>query len=102
MEKWFEQNEVFGLKLPDGWFGRPYDNHHRITLLEDRKHKLLIEVDEQLFFLITKPIKCSHVDGDLVISDFKQVTFDRQGYGDMKPHCKVYDTGALTFVALKY
>ena len=20
--------ETFGVKLPDGWFGRPYDNHH--------------------------------------------------------------------------
>jgi len=102
MEKWFDKNDVFGLKLPDGWFGRPCDNHYRLTLLEDRKHRLLIEVDDELFFLITKPVKCSYVDGNLVISNFKQVTFDRQGYGDMKPHCKVYGIGLLTFVVLKY
>ena len=99
MKNWFAKNEVFGITLPDGWFGRPYDNHHRLTLIDDRKNKLLVEVDEQLFFLITKPVKCSVLDGNLVISDFKQVTFDRQSYGDMKPHCKVYDSGELTFVA---
>jgi hypothetical protein len=100
MKKWFAKNKVFGLILPEGWFGRPYDNNHRLTLLEERKNKLIVEVDEQLYFLLTKPLECSIVDGNLVISNFQQLTFDRQSYGDMQPYCKVYASGELTFVDL--
>jgi len=81
LEKWQNSNPVFGIILPTGWFGRPYDNHHEITWMTDRKYKLLIEVDEQLLFILTKTIQFEIIgdNNDLVIKNFNRLTFDRLG-----------------------
>ena len=100
IEKWIKKNESFGLKLPDGWFGRPYDNQHKITWMQERPNKLIIELDEQLFLIFTKPTVVEPSGKDLTISGFKQLSFDRQGYGDMKAHCNLFRSGVVTFVSL--
>lgn len=88
INNWKNDNPTFGLFLPTGWFGRPYDNHHTITWFEDRKFKLLIEVDEQLLFIITKSNQFEILtnNNDLIIRNFYRITFDRLGYGDLTAH----------------
>jgi hypothetical protein len=98
-ESWNKKNEVFGLQLPDGWFGRPGDNQHRTTLILDRDNKLILELDNQLYLVFTKPLKIELSNNDLAISSFKQLVFDYQGYGDMKAHSKVYQSGEVTLVS---
>jgi len=98
---WLEKNERFGLILPDGWFGRPMDNIHKITWWIERDNKFIIELDNQLYISLTKPMKFRVDKTSLIISDFLQSVIDRQGYGDMKPHCKVYNSGDITFVGYK-
>ena len=99
IERWNKNNKTFGLQLPDGWFGRPGDNQHRLTGSFDRDNKLILEFDSQLYLIFTKPIVIEKSNNDLVISNFEQLIFDYQGYGDMTPHAKNYKSGAVTLVS---
>ena len=104
LENWKLKNPTFGLVLPSGWFGRPFDNHHEITWIENRKFKLLIEIDEQLLLIVTKTIEFEiYLDNkDLVIKNFLRLNFDRLGYGDLSSHLENFVTGELRFVAYIY
>jgi len=103
IDKWKNENSTFGLILPTGWFGRPYDNHHSITWFEDRKYKLLIEIDEQLLIIITKSNQFEIVvnNNDLIIRNFYRLTFDRLGYGDLIAQTDFYDKGELKLVSYR-
>jgi len=98
-ELWNKENKIFGLQLPDGWFGRPCDNQHRVTCTLERDNKLILELDNQLYLIFTKPLQFEKSSNYLVISGFKQLVFDYQGYGDLNAHSKVFRTGAVTLVA---
>jgi hypothetical protein len=74
--------------------GRPGDNLYRLTFLTDRPHKLLIELDEQILLVLTEP-KVTTVPGVQVRLDFKQMTLDWQGYGDLTPHASIWSAGHL-------
>jgi hypothetical protein len=102
IESWLIGNAVFGLKFPDGWFGKPYDNQHRLTWLADRDNKLILELDNQLYLTFTKPIDISKSDSSLIISGFNQAVCDWQGYGELNPNCKLYNSGSITLVSLAY
>jgi hypothetical protein len=101
-KSWNKNNEVFGLQLPDGWFGRPGDNQHRVTCTLERDNKLILELDDQLYLVFTKPINIEKSANDLVISGFRQLVFDYQGYGDMKAHSKTFRSGEVTLVSCSW
>jgi hypothetical protein len=100
IKKWFSKNVVFGIITPDGWIGRPFDNHNKLSSLEYVENMVQIEVNGTCTFQITRPFKLSKVDNNLIISDFKKLEHYYEFLS--KPRCKVYDTGVLTFVTLKY
>ena len=97
VQSWFNQDKHIGLKLPSGWFGRPYDNHHQLTFSTSRPHKLILELDQQLYLIFTEPEGAYIEDDELVITGFKQLVFDRQGYGDMQCHAEVFSAGEVRF-----
>lgn len=45
IREFFEQREVASLKLPEGWFGRPYDNWHQLSDVEFDGPTLVITLD---------------------------------------------------------
>ncbi|MBW8183204.1 hypothetical protein [Shewanella nanhaiensis] len=102
IEHWNKSNEAFGLQLPDGWFGRPGDNQHRLTYSLERENKLILELDNQLYLIFTKPLMIEKSGNDLVISNFKQLIFDYQGFGDMRSHNKPYGSGVVTLVSYNW
>ncbi|MES2397650.1 MAG: hypothetical protein V4549_16690 [Bacteroidota bacterium] len=104
IENWKSKNKSFGIVLPSGWFGRPYDNFHHITWIADRKFKLLIEIDEQilLVFTKTKQFEVIHDNKDLLFKIFLRLTFDRLGYGDLTVHTETFDNGEIRFVSYNY
>lgn len=103
LTNWQINNPTFGLLLPNGWFGRPYDNCHEITWIEERKYRFLIEIDEQLLFIITKSNQFEIItnNNDLIIRNFYRLTFDRLGYGDLTAHTEIFDKGELTLIAYR-
>ena len=83
------------MRWTQGELGRPGDNLYRLTFIVARPHKLLIEFDEQVLAVLTEPglRRASKVE---VVVGYDQLTIDRQGYGDMTPHCESFTAGEFT------
>jgi len=96
----FASDRAISMELPDGWFGgRPYENQHEPTFIAMRPHKLILELDGQVYLIFTEAKTVERRGGRLIVEDFDQVVLDRQGYGDMRAHVSVYDRGCVTFHA---
>jgi hypothetical protein len=99
LEEWFRRMGGGSLILPDGWFGRPYDNIHQLTYIKARPKKVLIELDEQLYLFITEPATITEKDNELILGGFSQCIFDWTEYGSRTSHSTTYKSGNLKFVA---
>ena len=95
---WFSKAKGAGMVLPNGWFGRPYDNQHELTYIEQRPHTLLLELDDQLLLVFTELQSVDSDGAELVLARFAQCVFDWQEYATMAPHATVYRTGEVRFV----
>lgn len=98
IRNWFERTQGGGVILPDGWFGRPYDNFHQLSYIELRPHKLLLELDNQLFFMFTELSGVKIEPSRLIFFDFAQLVFDWQEYGSFLPHASIYKSGYVEIV----
>ena len=100
LEQWLSTNNHFGLMLQTGWYGKPHDNLHSVTQILERPNKFIVEIDEQLYLIFTKPLEIELLADNLVFRKYQQLTFDYQGYGDMDVHCSLYgQPGETTFVS---
>lgn len=99
LEKWFKRTGGGGLILPDGWFGRPYDNFHQLTYIKSRPQKVLIELDEKLYLIITKPTSTEEKGNELILAGFIQCVFDWTEYGSNTSHSTTYKSGDVKFVS---
>jgi hypothetical protein len=97
---WFEAERVAGLVLPGGWFGRPCDNQHELTWAQARQTKLILELDHQLLLVLTEPAT-PRPDGPNLVMPFRQMVFDWQEYGNMRPHADSFGEGELTFASIR-
>lgn len=88
VRSWFSHNSGSGLVLPDGWFGRPYDNFHSLT-----------ETDGQLSLTFYGPIDVCDTGNELVISGYSRLEFDWREYGSLARHSDIYDGGEVRLVA---
>jgi hypothetical protein len=109
VKHWFADQGGGTLQLPDGWFGRPWDNFHQLTWVALRPQRLIVEIDEQLMLTFAGAVKATTgVDdpGDeggspvawLNFEGFSQLVFDRRDYGAEAWHAQVYAEGRVRFV----
>src|SRR5579871_1794740 len=98
IQGWFGRVRRAGLVLPSGWFGRPHDNLHALTWSAARKHKLLLELDEQLLLILTEPGPVEIDESELRVTRCAQVTLDWQEYGNMAPRVFTEGWGTVRFV----
>ena len=75
---WFTRVQAPSLELPNGWFGRPYDNLHQLTWADATEHKLLLELDSQLLLILTDPGDVDLDSAELPITGCAQVVLDWQ------------------------
>jgi hypothetical protein len=94
----FESNRgIAHFELPDGGLGRPGDNLYQLTFVLARRQKLLVELDNQLLLVITEPRVEAASNAEVQVS-FRQLTFDWQEYGNLRPHASTYREGTLKFM----
>ncbi|PKQ25491.1 MAG: hypothetical protein CVT64_09825 [Actinobacteria bacterium HGW-Actinobacteria-4] len=84
------------------------EGHHELTLVADRPHHLIIELDSQVLLVFSGAAKVSlgrstlamaNGTATLTVSGYSQLVFDRLGYGDIEPHVEVFHEGAVQLVA---
>ena len=88
-------DRMIHMRWSQGELGRPGDNLYRLTFIVSRPHKLLIEFDEQVLAVLTEARLRRASDVEVVVG-YDQLTIDRQGFGDMTPHCESFAEGEFT------
>jgi hypothetical protein len=96
---WLEATGAVGLVLPDGWFGRPYDNQHRVTRIEARGPRVVLALDDRLVLTFTGGLACAPDGSELSVAA-SQVVFDWIEHGSDTPRADVYVDGTVRLVAL--
>jgi len=99
VEGWFKDELGGTLLLPDGWYGRPYDNQHSLTSIDEADDTLTIILDHKLT-LRFDGLESVKVQGrDLIFGPFAKLRFDWEGFGnDGSRGTKEYRTGDVKIV----
>jgi hypothetical protein len=62
IEAWFNRTGGGSMILPDGWFGRPYDNIHVLKGIHESEHGLKMDLSDQIsltfvgFFIVAEDL----------------------------------------------
>lgn len=89
-----------GLKLPDGWFGRPFDHQHDLTVVEQTDDGLLLELDGRLKLVLRGPVEVAVEAGRrLVLTGSTSLSWESQDYGSSgRVHRKEYGPGTVELI----
>jgi hypothetical protein len=100
VQHWFEKEWGGSLLLPDGWYGRPYDNQHALTSVDQNGGTLTVVLDGKLTLDFEGLKSVEARAGELVFGSFEKLIFHWESYG---PHTskgsKEYRSGAAKIVA---
>lgn len=106
-KSWFEAaaKSCFGLILPNGWLGRPYDNQHFLNEFRISDSEVYFRFDKVREIKIVKPRKSLVSKDDsgrtnLLISEFEKIEFTWIPYGEegKRPEIQVFHRGELALV----
>jgi hypothetical protein len=97
ISEWFAGVGGASLKLPTRWFGRPYDNQHRLTQTSVLAGRLLLELDGTILLILAHPSSATVEENCLRMTGFTHVTLDWDGYGEMAQHRETFDGGVVEF-----
>jgi len=95
---WFEREKKSGLILPDGWYGRPYDNLYELESIEESGADISICLVPLLELHFTSVGCVQFRDRDLVISNFSKLRFKWIGVGTSEGS-RTYFSGEVKLVS---
>ena len=96
--RWFTLHRG-SLELPDGWFGRPYDNRHEMTSVHEGEGMLSLVLDNTKVKLFFVGLEAVYVEGnDLVFGPFQRLDVRCQQYENEGVLCeRTYERGIVRF-----
>jgi len=90
--EWLQRlrSETFGLVLPDGWFGKPYDNFHKLSEISVSGNVLKIVFDDvqELKIVSPKRYELENIGSkwsSLSFFDCQEISFKWVPYGEGNP-----------------
>ncbi|GAB3068525.1 hypothetical protein GCM10027053_35960 [Intrasporangium mesophilum] len=93
----FGDHEVASLKLPSGWFGRPYDNWHRLTEVSTDGQRVRIRIDQTQD--LDLDASGASVDGRTLRVVIRSGGWDWTDYGGSERHHESLGQGVVEFHA---
>lgn len=81
LQAFFVEYPFVGLVLPDGWFGRPYDNRLQFTRAEMRGDELRIQFAQEETVILTGDFQVEVTGESLAIRDFSTAEWQWKGSG---------------------
>ena len=101
IQQWFDAEWGGSMILPDGWFGRPYDNQHALTSVTEEGDELTLILDE-ILHLRFEGLQSVHVEGsELILGPFENLRFEWTPYGGGKLTTKDYRDGEVKIVSME-
>lgn len=99
VEAFFSRWGGAGLKLPSGWFGRPYDNFHELTSVSVSDDTLVVVLDERQTLRLRSP-GSTETDGSVLrVDGFVEAEWTWFEYDTDAEHRERFDRGTVEFVA---
>jgi len=95
-----EGSAYVGLVLPDGWFGRPYDNMLTLDSVVLDGDELSISLDGDMRILITGDVDTSLDGAALKIFGFSQLLWSWRPEGSSDRREQTYRSGSLQLIRL--
>ncbi len=94
VQTWFNDEGGGSLLLPDGWYGRPYDNQHALTSIEESGETLTVVLDQKLTLCFEGLKSVKMQKRELTLGPFKKLRFLGESFGADGNRCiKEYQTG---------
>lgn len=81
IQGWFKEEWGGSLFLPDGWYGRPYDNQLALTSIEESSDILVIVLSGRLTLSFDGLKSVKAQKRELVFGPFEKLRFDWEGFG---------------------
>jgi hypothetical protein len=101
IERWFEEELGGSLLLPDGWYGRPYDNQHALTSVVESGNAITLVLDQKLTLRFEGLKFVEPRKGELVFGPFAKLRFDWESFGSSGQRgTKEYQSGEVRIVGL--
>lgn len=76
IQQWFSTQFGGSLYLPDGWYGRPYDNQHMLTSINEAGSELTITLDNNLVLKFTDLKAVTPTTRELIFGPFSRLRFE--------------------------
>ena len=99
VQTWFDTEWGGSMVLPDGWFGRPYDNQHALTSVEQDGDTLTVVLDEILRLRFEGLGSVHAGKHELIFSQFDKLCFEWTPYGGGKLTTQEYAGGEVKIVS---
>lgn len=100
IRNWCEQERGGSLLLPDGWYGQPYDNQHRLTSIDESDGMLTLVLDQKLTLCLQGLTVVEAGDGELVFGPFGRLGFRHEPYGSEETYgAKEYPPGEVKILS---
>lgn len=100
VQRWFIEEKSGSLMLPDGWFGRPFDNQHELTSLVESNSDLTIILDGNLTLYFYGLESVETRKKELVFSRFHNLRFEWQDAGGSgEGHSAEFGAGEVKIVS---
>ncbi len=100
IQDWFRDEGGGTLVLPDGWYGRPYDNQHMLTSIDESGGALTIVLDRKLTLRFEGLRSVEARGRELVFGPFDILRFNWEGFGaDTRRGTKEFQSGEAKVVS---
>jgi hypothetical protein len=98
VQQWFNAQFGGSLFLPDGWYGRPYDNQHMLTSIDEDGDDLSITLDNRLMLHFKGLRAVTPTDRELIFGPFRKLCFESDSVGGGSRLTKEYSGGEVKIV----
>lgn len=97
VQQWFNAHMGGSLYLPDGWYGRPYDNQHLLTSIAEAGNELSMTLDRNLMLKFEGIQAVNSTVRELIFGPFSKLRFEWSENG--KRLTKEYYGGEVKIVS---
>ena len=97
VQQWFKAQMGGSLHLPDGWYGRPYDNQHILTSIDEAGDDLLMALDHDLVLKFKGLQAVNSTTRELIFGPFSALRFEWVENGHRQ--AKEYGDGEVKVVS---
>lgn len=99
VHEFFKAAGSAGLVLPNGWFGRPYDNQLRLTHSEADRQSLVLVLDGHLVLTLVGPLRVYQSGDGLRLTGFTWARWDTTTDGGTVASPQEFASGEIAFIA---